>query len=85
MAKGSIIPEDTAPFAPAYAAPDPLSKSLKSVVLITILLSVIFSVCIAIKTPLLTSSQGSFINAPDEAAHMEYVKILAIDHALPKQ
>jgi 4-amino-4-deoxy-L-arabinose transferase-like glycosyltransferase len=36
-------------------------------------------------TPVLTPEQGSFINAPDEAAHLAYVRALAVRHRIPRR
>lgn len=46
-----------------------------------VLLFVFFAWKLATVTPLVTD--GSLINAPDEAAHVGYVKALAIGHRLP--
>lgn len=36
-----------------------------------------------VTTPVLPNNTGSFINAPDEPAHLEYIRILTTEHRLP--
>lgn len=71
------------PLSPVPETPSPLSTAWRLTVLLVFAGYVLFTALHVRLTPVAPSSEINYINAPDEAAHMGYVKALAVGHRLP--
>jgi 4-amino-4-deoxy-L-arabinose transferase-like glycosyltransferase len=71
------------PLSPLPPKPETLTIGWRWIAIGILALYLAISVGCLVVTPVLTPSQGSLINAPDEAAHWGYIQVLAKEGRLP--
>ncbi len=81
MSRKKYVEQEPPPLSPLPDQPVTLSPFQQWAVIAFFILFVLFGIGHVVATSRLTS--GSFIQAPDEAAHIGYVRALAVGHRLP--
>lgn len=73
------------PLAPLPPAPAPLPRGWVVALVLVVLAYIGLGLAHLVVTPVLPSGAGSLINAPDETAHVGYLRVMAEEHRLPTQ
>ncbi len=85
MTQRSSVSPVAPPLSPLTPKPSALKRGQLFALIALIASSALLSVGHLLATPVATTTAVNFINAPDEAAHLEYVRAVAVGHRLPTQ